>query len=54
MCGMDGSSNGGVEAEVGISAGVFDHGFSSQKTRTVHARGSKLDFEDKKEESMAT
>ena len=54
LCGTDGSSSGNLDKGVGKTGGVFDHGVSSQKTSILHARGSKLEVEDKIEDSMAT
>ena len=54
MCGTDGSSSGRKAVGEGITEGVRDLAVSSQKTSILHARGSKLEVEDKIEDNMAT
>ena len=52
--GTDGSSSGSETSGAGKMPGAFDLLVSSQKTSILHARGSKLDFEDSNAESIAT
>ena len=54
MCGKEGSSSGRKDEGAGSTDGVFDHQVSSQKTSRLHARGSKLEFEDNSEDNIAT